>query len=428
MRSFAHSPLLKKTLLATGLAISGWSCRIAAGGSTVRTAARGTGLGTVRGRTLSIASCLALGVAAGTAQAQVKIGVVTSATGPTALVGIPQKNSVPLLPTQIGDLTVEYISLDDASDPTQTVTSFKKLITEQKVDALIGPTGSPNAMSVIQFVAESGTPMLAPVGTAAVVLPMTPEKAWVFKTTQNDDIIAKALVEHMAKSGVKTLGFIGMNDAYGENWLKVTREFTSEHGIDIIATERFQRSDSSVTGQSLKLLSAKPDAVLVAATGAAAVLPQVTLKKQGYKGQFYQTHGAALDAFLTLGGDAVEDTILAASLMLVLPEIDDSNPSKPIVQDYIQRYSELYDSPPATFGANVFDAGLLLQHAIPQAHKDAEPGTPEFRSALRDALEQTHELVATQGVYTMSPEDHSGFDERGRELITVKDNKWRLLK
>lgn len=360
--------------------------------------------------------------------AQVKIGVVTSATGPTALVGIPQKNSVALLPEKVGDLTIQYISLDDASDPTQTVIGFKKLMTEEKVDALIGPTGSPNAMGVIQFVAESGTPMLAPVGTAAVVLPMTPEKKWVFKTTQNDDIIASALVGQMVKSGVKTVGFIGMNDAYGENWLRVLTQLAKENNIEIIAVERYQRSDSSVTGQALKIRSANPDAVLVAGTGAAAVLPQTTLVQQGYKGQFYQTHGAALDAFLSLGGKAVEGTILAASLMLVLPEIDDSNPSKKIAEEYIARYTKLYGFAPATFGANVYDAGMLLEQAIPIAAKSAQPGTKEFRSALRDALEQTQELVATQGVYNMTPEDHSGFDDRGRELITVKDNTWRLLK
>jgi branched-chain amino acid transport system substrate-binding protein len=362
------------------------------------------------------------------AAAQVKIGVVTSATGPTAMVGIPQKNTVPLLPSKIGDLTVEYISLDDASDPTQTVTAFKKLISEEKVDAFIGPTGSPNAMGIIQFVAESGTPMLAPVGTAAVVLPMTPQKKWVFKTTQNDDIIAKALVGHMVKAGVKTAGFIGFNDAYGENWLKVFTELAKEHDIKIVATERYQRSDSSVTGQALKILSAKPDAVLVAGTGTAAVLPQATLAKQGYKGQIYQTHGAALPAFLKLGGKDVEGTILAAGLMLVLPEVADNNPSKKIAEDYVARYTKMYGERPATFGANVFDAGLLLEKAIPLAAKTAKPGTREFRSALRDALESTRELVATQGVYNMSPEDHSGFDDRGRELLTVKDGEWRLLK
>jgi len=362
------------------------------------------------------------------AMAQVKVGVVTSATGPTALVGISQKNSVPLLPAKAGDLAVQYISLDDASDPTQSVTNFKKLISEEKVDALIGPSGSPNAMSVIQFAAESGTPMLAPVGTASVVLPMTPEKKWVFKTTQNTDIIAKALVDHMAANGVKTVGFIGLNDAFGEDWLNVFSKLVAEKGIKLVATERFQRSDNSVTGQALKIFAAKPDAVLVAGTGAAAVLPQTTLVKQGYKGQFYQTHGAALPAFLKLGGKDVEGTILAASLMLVLPEMPDSHPSKKIAEDYIARYEKMYGERPATFGANVYDAGLLLERAIPEAAKTAKPGTKEFRAALRDALEKTKELVATQGVYNMTPEDHSGFDERGRELIVVRDGQWHLLK
>ncbi len=362
------------------------------------------------------------------AQSQVKIGVIASATGPTAVVGLPQRNTVPLLPTKVGDLTVEYVSLDDASDPNQTVTLFKKMISEDKIDALIGPTGSPNAMSLIQFAADSGTPVLAPVGAASVVLPMTEQKKWVFKTTQNDDIIAQALVKHMVDTGVKTAGFLGFNDAYGESWLTVFKELAEANNIKIVATERYVRSDTSVTGQALKIYAAKPDVVLVAGTGAAAVLPQVTLVKQGYKGQIYQTHGAALPAFLSLGGEQVEGTILAASLMLVLPEIADSNPSKPIAQDYIQRYTERYGQAPATFGANVYDAGLLLEKAIPEAAAKAKPGTPEFRSALRDALEQTRDLVATQGVYTMSPEDHSGFDERGRELITVRNGQWHLLK
>jgi branched-chain amino acid transport system substrate-binding protein len=379
-------------------------------------------------KTLAISAAVATALGATPALAQVKVGVVTSSTGPTALIGIPQKNTVALLPKKIGDLTVEYISLDDASDPTQSVTNFKKLITEEKVDALIGPSGSPNAMGGIQFAAESSTPMLAPVGTAAVVLPMTPEKKWVFKTTQNDDIIAKALVSHMVKTGIKTAAFMGLNDAYGENWLKVFTDLANKNNIKIIATERYQRNDSSVTGQALKVLAAKPDAVLIAGTGSAAVLPETTLAKQGYKGKFYQTHGAALPAFLKLGGKEVEGTILAASLMLVLPEIADSNPSKKVAEDYIARYTKLYGEKPATFGANVYDAGMLLEQAIPVAAKAAKPGTKEFRSALRDALEKTKELVATQGVYNMSAEDHSGFDDRGRELITVQDGQWRLVK
>ncbi len=367
-------------------------------------------------------------LAAGGAQAQVRIGVITSTSGPIALVGIPQKNTVALLPKQVGATTIDYIQLDDASDPTASVNAVKKLIGEQKVDALIGPAGSPNAMGAIPFVAEAGVPMLAPVGTAAVVLPMTEQKKWVFKTTQNDDLIARALVEHMAKAGVKTLGVIGTADPYGENWQKVMAALTEKAGIRLVATESFQRRDTSLTAQGLKLVAAKPDAVLVAAPGSSSVLPQTTLFDLGYKGQVYQTHGAALDEFLVQGGRKVEGTILAASGMLVLADMPASDASKAVATQYVAAYRKLYDIAPATFGGNVYDAGLLLQAAIPVALASGKPGTAEFRSALRAALEQTKDLAGTQGVYTMSPQDHSGFDERGRVLITVKNGHWTLLK
>jgi branched-chain amino acid transport system substrate-binding protein len=379
-------------------------------------------------KALSAAFATVAALAALPVLAQVKVGVVTSSTGPTALVGIPQKNTVPLLPRQIGDLTVQYIALDDASDPTQSVTAVKKLISEDNVDVIIGPPGSPNTLGIIPFMAEAGVPLLAPVGSAAAVLPMTDQKKWVFKTTQNDDIIARALVQHMVRTGIKTVGFIGLNDPYGENWYKVFAALAKDNHIEITANERYQRVDSSVTGQALKILAARPDAVLIAAPGGASVLPETTLYDQGYKGRFYQTHGAALPDFLKLGGKKVEGTILAAGLMLVLPEIADSNPSKKIAAQYIAAYEKLNGAMPATFGANVYDAGLLLQHAIPIAEKTGKPGTPQFRAALRDALEQTRELVGTQGIYTMTPADHSGFDDRGRELITVKNGDWALVK
>lgn len=363
-----------------------------------------------------------------TAQAQMKVGVISSATGPGALIGIPQRNSVPLLPTKIGNTSIEYFSVDDASDPNATVTAVKKFITEEKVDAIIGPTGSPNAMAALGFIAEAEVPLLAPVGTIAIVLPMDEKRRWVFKTTQNDELIASALVKHMVKHGVKTLGFIGTGDTYGETWYKVMSELVAQNDIKIIASERFKRPDTSVTGQALRLLSAKPDAVLVGAPGGPAVLPQTTLFDMNYKGTIYQTHGAAMNEFLKLGGKKVEGTVLAASLMLVLDEITNTHPSKQIATDYIAAYKKLYNNVPATFGANLYDAGILLQHAVPEAIKKAAPGTREFRLALRDALEQTKNLPGTQGVYNMTPEDHSGFDERGVELITVKDGNWALVK
>ena len=373
-------------------------------------------------------AALAMMLTSAAAVAQVKIGVIASSTGPTAVVGIPQKNTAALLPKRIGDLIVEYIVFDDASDSTQSVILVKKLLSEHKIDALIGPSGSPNAVGVVQFMAESGTPMLAPVGATAVVLPMDDKKRWVFKTTQNDQLIAEALIGHMAKNGVTTVGFIGFNDPYGDNWSMVFTALAQRAGIKIVANERFVRTDTSVTGQVAKLIGAKPDAVLVAAAGGPTVLPHTTLVDAGYKGRVYQTHGAASPDFLRLGGAKVEGTVLAASLMLVLGEMPDSVPAKAVALEYIGAYEKMYGSKPATFGANVYDAGLLLTRAVPIAAKRGKPGTPEFRAALRDALETTRELVGTQGVYNMSAADHSGFDERGRVLITVKDGGWRLLR
>ena len=312
-----------------------------------------------------------------TASAQVKIGLMVSATGPTSAIGIPQRNTAALLPTRIGDATVEYFQLEDGGDTTRAVQNAKK--------------------------------------------------RWVFKTTQNDDLIAAALLKHMVKNNVKTVGFIGFNDPYGENWYKVFGTLAEKAGIRIIASERYARADQSVMGQALKLIAAKPDAILIAAVGGPAVLPQATLFDQGYKGRIYQTHAVATDDFIKLGKEKVEGTVLAAGSMLVIDDIADTDPIKKVALIYIGAYEKQFGQKPATFGANTYDSGLILQHAIPSALKVARPGSEAFRSALRDAIEQERDVVGCQGVFNMSPTNHNGMDERARVLVTVKDGRFRLL-
>src|SRR5450755_1064434 len=303
------------------------------------------------------------------AMAQVRIGLMVSATGPTTAIGIPQKNTGELLPRKIGDATVEYIQLDDGGDTTRAVQNAKKLIAEDHIDALIGPSTTPNALAILDIIAESKVPMLATVGTSSVVEPIDAKRRWVFKTTQNDDLIAAALIKHMLKNGVKTVAFIGFNDPYGENWYKVFGGLAEKAGIRIVASERFARTDQSVTGQVLKMISAKPDAVLIAAVGGPAVLPQATLYDQGYKGRIYQTHAVATEDFIRLGKEKVEGTVLAAGPMLVIDEIPDSNPTKKVALVYIAAYEKQFGTRPATFGANVWDGGLLLERALPAALK-----------------------------------------------------------
>ena len=383
---------------------------------------------TVLSRALpSIALAALLWAAAFAAGAQIRIGLMVSATGPTSAIGIPQKNTGDILPRTISGASVEYISLEDGGDATRAVQNVKKLVQEHHIDALIGPSTTPNAFAILDVIADAKVPMMATVGTSSVVEPLDAKKRWVFKTTQNDDLIAAALLSHMNRHGVKSIGFIGFNDPYGENWLKVFGGLAEKAGVRVVAVERFARTDASVTGQTLKLIAARPDAMLIAAVGGPAVLPQATLREQGFKGTIYQTHAVATDDFIKLGKDKVEGTVLAAGPMLVIDEIPASNPTKKVAEEYIAAYEKQFGVKPATFGANTWDAGLLLERAIPAALRMAKPGTEAFRSALRDALEQEKEVVGCQGVFNMSPTNHNGMDERARVLVTVKDGRFRLL-
>ncbi len=362
------------------------------------------------------------------ALAQVKVGVMVSATGTTAFVGIPQKNTVAMLPKKVGGLDVEYIVYDDASDPTQSVQLTKKFLTEHKIDALLGPSGSPNAMGVLQFMAEGQTPMLAPVGTTAIVEPMDDKKRWVFRTHPSDSVIAQGIVEAMVKRGVKTVGFIGRADPYGENWHRTFVPMAEKAGMKIVADERYNQKDTSVTGQVVKLMAPKPDAILVAGVAADAAMPQSQLVEAGYKGTVYHTHGSATPAFIKIAGAKANGALIVGPLLIVPEQVPDSFPSKKITLDYVTSYEKQFGARPPIFGAGTYDAGMMLAHAIPEAAKKAKPGTAEFRAALREALEATKELVVSQGVISITPQDHSGFDARGRVLVTVKDGKFELVK
>ena len=362
-----------------------------------------------------------------TAHAQIKIGAMVSATGPTSAIGIPQRNSVALLPTTVGGMTIEYITLDDGGDTTRAVQNAKQLISQHNVDAIIGPSTTPNALAILPIIAEAKVPLVSTVGSQAVVEPQNAIKRWAFKTTQNDDLIAEALVSHMARAKVKRLGFIGFNDPFGEGFLKILPDLLAKYKIELVASEKYSRTDQSVTGQSLKLIAAKPDAVFVAAVGGPAVLPQATLRDQGFKGIIYQTHAVATQDFIKIGGAKVEGTVLAAGGMLVFDEMNDANPIKSVAARYIKAYEKIYGSRPATFGANTYDSGILLQYAVPDALRKGKPGTEAFRTALRDALETQKNIVGCQGVFNITPTNHNGLDKRARDVITIKDGKVRLL-
>lgn len=363
------------------------------------------------------------------AGAEVRIGVVVSSTGPAASLGIPEKNTVALLPQSIGGEKINYIILDDASDTTAAVTTTRKLVQDNKVDLILGTSTTPASLAMIDVASESKTPMISLAASEAIIKPVDAKRTWVFKTPQTDAIMAAAIVDHMARSGVKTIGYIGFNDAYGEGWYNELKKNADQRKLKIVTNERYGRSDSSVTGQALKLVAAKPDAILIGASGVPAVLPQKTLNERGYKGKIYQTHGVANADFLRVGGKDVEGAILPVGPILVAGQLPATNPTRKEGLNYMSQYETKYGKDTVSgFGGHVWDAGLLLKKALPVALKKAKPGTPEFRAALRDAIEGARNVIGVHGIFNMSSTDHLGLDARSRVMVQVTNSTWKLLK
>nr|WP_245936911.1 ABC transporter substrate-binding protein [Undibacterium pigrum] len=359
------------------------------------------------------------------AQAQIKIGVTISSTGPAASLGIPEKNAIAMLPKEIAGKKVDYIVLDDASDTTQTVTNTRKLISEEKVDAIIGSTTTPNSLAMLGVIGEGKTPTISLASSNRIIEPMDANKAWMFKTPQTDTMMAIAIAEDMSRKGIKTMGFIGFSDALGEAFLVEVTKYAELKKIKVVATERFSRSDNSVVGQVLKLMSSNPEAIVVGASGTPAALPPKTLAERGYKGRIYHNHGVANSDFLRVCGKDCDGTFLPTGPVMVAKQLADNNPVKKAALDFSSKFETTYGAGSlAAFASYAWDAGLLLQQAIPVALKKAAPGTAEFRAALRDALEATQGLATTNGVVNMSKTDHLGLDQRARVMVQIKGGKW----
>lgn len=360
------------------------------------------------------------------AQAQeVVVGVSISATGPAASLGIAEKQTLEMAPKTLGGKPVRYVILDDATDPSNAAKNAHRLVDVDKVDVIIGSTAVPASLAIAEVAAQTKTPQIALAPFAA-----KPEQLpWVFSLPQSVSIMAGALFDHMKAKGVKTVGYIGFSDAWGEAWLKETNARAEALGIKVVAVERYARSDTSVTAQTLKLVSAQPDVVLVGASGSPAALPMRALRERGFKGQIYQTHGVANNDFLRVSGEADEGAILPSGPVLVAEMLPDSHPAKAAGVAYAKSYEAKYGPGSRNnFGAYANDAVLVLDKAVATAAAKTKPGTPEFRQALRDAIEGTKGLAVSHGVITMSPQDHSGFDQRSRVLLSIQKNTWQLVK
>jgi branched-chain amino acid transport system substrate-binding protein len=361
--------------------------------------------------------------AAAPALADITIGVSLSLTGPGSGLGIPANNGFKLWPATVGGEKLRLIVLDDATDPTKGVQNARRLVSEDKVDVLIGSVITPVAIAMSEVAVESKTVQLAL--SPAQLLPG--KDGWTFRMPQSNGVMANAMVAHMVKHGVKTVGFLGYADAYGDGWLLELTPRLEKAGIKLLATERFARSDTSVTAQALKLTAANPDAMVVVASGSGAAMPQLGLVDRGYRGVYYQTHAAASKDLARVGGKAVEGTFVTAGPVVAAEQLPDSNPSKALGVKFNAAYEAAYGAGSRNqFGAHSYDTYLMLDKVVPIALKKAKPGTPEFRLALKDALESTPALAVSHGVLDFTPTDHWGFRPDTGVILKVVNGDWKM--
>ena len=373
-------------------------------------------------KTLVAASALA---ASGAALADITIGVIAPMTGAASGLGIPAGNQAKLWPKTIGGEKLNVIVMDDATDPNQGVTHAKRFVTNDKVDVIMGSVATPVAAAVAQVAEEAATPQIA---WSPVAVPAGKDK-WLFRLPQSNAVMGHAIIEHMKKQGIKSVGFLGYSDAYGETWLNDFKPQAEKAGIKFGPVERFARADTSVTGQALKLVQANPEAILVVASGSGAAMPQMALAERGYKGKIYQTHAAATRDLMRVGGKAVEGGFVVSGPAVLAEQLPDSHPSKAEAIKFVQQYEKAYGPGSRNqFAGHAYDSIIVMEKAVPIALKKARPGTPEFRSALRDAFEQIGKTTLAHGVLNWTPTDHWGYTDDTGVMMKVTGGEFKVEK
>jgi branched-chain amino acid transport system substrate-binding protein len=360
--------------------------------------------------------------------ADITVGFVTSLSGPGASIGIPYEKGIlagDAYADKVGDTNIKLIRLDDSSDPSVATRNARKLVEEEKVDVLIGTSGVPGTIAMAVVGAETKTPMIS---LTPASQPQGPNGQWLISIPQPPPLMVAAVVDRMKKDGVKKAAYIGFSDSWGDLVYDALMKNVGAAQIDVLTNERYARADTSVTGQILKIVSTQPDAVITGGSGTPGALPYLALADRGYKGGLYGTHALINPDFVRVGGAAVEGLIAPTGPVIVAEQLPDSNPTKKISLAFRDVYQKTNNAPTSdAFSAYSFDAWLVFIDAAKRAMQKAQPGTPEFREALRDALVSTKDVVGTHGVYNFQPGNYFGVDERARVLVQLQKGQWKLL-
>ncbi len=359
--------------------------------------------------------------------AELKVGFITALTGPASAQGISYGHGMKAAQTylsKVGDHTIKLIVLDDASDPSAAARNARKLIDEEKVDVLIGSASIPGTAAVSAVARETKTPHI-------VMNPVTfgPDQyGWTFSVVQSVNLMASAVINHMKKTGVKTVAYIGFSDAWGDLMYSELQKGVAGTDIKIVTNERYARTDSSVTGQILKVMAARPDAVLAGTAGAVGALPYLALKERGYKGALYGMHALVNADFVRVAGNSIEGMYAPTGPAVVAEQLPASHPTRPASVVYREAYQRANNAAANdAYSAYSFDAWMLLTDAAKRVGSKAQPGTPEYKVALRDALASTKNLVGTHGVYNFEANQVYGMDDRAHVIVKHEKGNWTLL-
>jgi branched-chain amino acid transport system substrate-binding protein len=372
----------------------------------------------------ALGAAAALAFTAGTMAADLKVGLSVSLSGPNSSLGIPyakgMQAAVAYRP-EINGRKVQLIVLDDGSDPTNAGRNARKLVEEEKVDVLMGSSGVPATIAISQVGRESKTPMI---GLSPISLPPA-ESDWTVTVAQPPQLMIDAVVERMKRDGVKTVGYIGFTDAWGDLVYNSLMKATEPAGIKVVTNERYARADQSVTGQVLKIVAAHPDAVMTGGSGTPGALPYLALAERGFKGNVYGQHGLINPDFVRVAGASANNSLMPTGPVIVAEQLPNDYPTKKIALEFRSTFQKVNGAPTTdAFSAYSFDGYMVFADAAARAK--GEPGTPAFRQALRDAIFSSKEVVGTHGVYNFKQGDLYGVDQRARVIVKLENGQWKL--
>jgi branched-chain amino acid transport system substrate-binding protein len=351
-----------------------------------------------------------------------KIGGIFAITGPSSFLGDPEKKSMEMVVDEInaqGGIdghALEAVIYDTEGDPTKTVLATNKLISNDKVLAIVGPSLTPTTLAIVPLVEKEKLPLIS---CAAGIKITDPIKPWVFKTAQSDLLAVAAIYRHIQKQNIKKVGILTVETAFGESGKEQLVAQAAQFGIEIVQAESFGAKDTDMTAQLTKIRSAQPQAIVCWGTNPGPAVIAKNVQQLNIKIPLYQSHGVASPKFLELAGDAAEGIFLPTGKILVAQQLPDTDPQKAVLLKYIEQFEKRFQMPVSGFGGYAYDAMHLLAAAL--------PGIDGNKEKLRDNLEKLTGLVGISGTFNFSPKEHNGLGADAFVMVQIQKGAWKLL-